>query len=350
MSTFLENHFAMKKNIFAAVFALLVLGSCNKDKAMMDAVSEYNLAKETEGYHFGDEIKLPREIMDDVESVSISFGDKETSVLTVDPQFFTLGDNAVVMNIRTKSGENLAVDAIINVYAKTPEQNLTYQVVSEYPHNSENFVQGFELEGNTIYGSNGQYGHSKVIKYPLGSVQNVAETKLPDDFFGEGSTIIGDKLYQLTWQQKKGIIYNKATLEKVGEFLYPNRIAEGWGITYDWQHIIVSDGSKNIYFLDPKNTQNIVRTIAVAGGKEVYDKINELEYHDGFIYANLWQSPYILKINPKNGEVVAKMDFSLIAQKHTQGADDVLNGIAFKGEHMLITGKLWNKIYEIQLN
>ena len=151
---------------------------------------------------------------------------------------------------------------------------MTYEVVAEYPHNAENFVQGFELEGNTIYGSNGQTGESKVIKYTLGSTTNIAETKLDDEYFGEGSTIVGDKIYQLTWQHRKGFIYDKNTLKKLSEFNYPSRLTEGWGLTYDGKNLILSDGTKNIYFISPDNLQKIVKTISVAGPSEVYEKIN----------------------------------------------------------------------------
>ena len=339
----------MKKSIFKGVLALVLLASCSKDKMILDSMNEYNLAMETKGYHFGDMITFPKEVTDNAESISISFGDKETAILKIDPAFFTLGDNAVTINVRTKSGENLSIDAVINVLSKTPEKELTYEVVAEYPHNAENFVQGFQLEGNTIYGSNGQTGESKVIKYTLGSTTNTAETKLDDEYFGEGSTIVGDKIYQLTWQHRKGFIYDKNTLKKLSEFNYPSRLTEGWGLTYDGKNLILSDGTKNIYFISPDNLQKIVKTISVAGPLEIYEKINELEYHDGFIYANIWQRPYILKINPENGEVVGKIDLTEINKKHSTDADDVLNGIAFKGDNMLITGKNWDKIYEIKV-
>lgn len=340
----------MRKKIFASLLLATLLFSCNKDKAIMDTLSEYNLSKETQGYHFGDAIEFPKEVTDNAKSIFISFGNKETSDLKISPEFFTLGDNAVTINIVTHSGEILSVDAIINVFAKNQEKELGYEVVAEYPHNTENFVQGFQLEGNTIYGSNGQHGSSAVIKYTLGSTENIAKTAMEDEYFGEGITIVGSKLYQLTWQHKKGFIYDKSSLKSIAEFAYPNKISEGWGLTYDGKHLILSDGTKNIYFLSLENTKQVVKTISVAGSTEVYDKINELEYHNGFIYANVWQRPYILKINPENGEVVGKIDLSKIYQQHTQGADDVLNGIAFKGENMLVTGKNWNKIYELKIN
>lgn len=343
----------MKKNFLLALMVAMLMLSCNKDKALIDNINAHNVEMETKGYHFGDEIKLPQEILEHISSVSVGFGDRETSDLVITPEYYTLGDNAVVLNIKTKEGVQLSIDAVINVLAKTPEQSLSYEILQEYPHNSENFVQGFQLEGSTIYGSNGQNGKSKVLKYTLGATQNIAETALDYEYFGEGSTLVGDKLYQLTWKHGKGFIYDKATLKNIGEFTYPSRITEGWGLAYDGKDLILSDGTRNIYFLSLENPQNVSRVIAVAGNTagntEFHDQINELEYHQGFIYANVWQRPYILKINPKNGEVVGKIDFSEIYQKHTKGGDDVLNGIAFKGDNMLITGKNWDKIYEIRI-
>lgn len=315
----------------------------------MDSLSKYNLSKEAQGYHFGDVIEFPKEVTDNAKSVFISFGDKETSDMKISPEFFALGDNAVTVNIVTNSGEILSVDMVINVFAKNEEKELEYEVVAEYPHNKENFVQGFQLEGNIIYGSNGQQGRSAVIKYNLGSTNNIVETEMEEEYFGEGSTIVGDRLYQLTWQHKKGFVYDKNSLKQVEEFVYPKRVSEGWGLTYDGEHLILSDGTKNIHFLSLKDTRQIIKTISVAGSSSVYDKVNELEYHNGFIYANVWQRPYILKINPKNGEVVGKIDLSKVCQQHTTGVDDVLNGIAFKGENMLVTGKNWNKIYELKI-
>ena len=329
-------------------FALLV--SCNKDKEILNSLNDYNLSMENKGYHFGDPLTLPKEVTENSESVSISFGDRETSKLIVDPEFFTLGDNAVTFLIKKKGGETITQDATINVFAKNPEAKLTYEIVKEYPHDPKNFVQGFELEGNTIFESDGQNGSSRILKYTLGTTTPIAQTPQAQEIFSEGCTIVGEKIYQLTWRNKKGFVYNKSDLSLIGEFAYPNLVGEGWGLTYNGKNLILSDGTKNIYFLDANAPSKIVRFIAVAGNIEAYDQLNELEYHNGFIYANVWQKPIILKINPANGEVVGKFDFTDLAKKNTTGNDDVLNGIAFKGENMLITGKNWKTIYEVKIN
>lgn len=326
-----------------------MLTSCNNDKDILNRLNDYNISMESKGYHFGEKLNLPKEVTDNAESITINFGDKETNNLTIDPQFFTLGDNAVTFSIKKKGGEVLTQDATINVFAKVPETNIAYEIIQEYPHDPKNFVQGFQLEGNTIYESDGQNGSSQIMKYTLGTTTPIASTPQPAEIFSEGCTIIGDKVYQLSWRNKKGFIYDKASLKLLSEFTYPNQIGEGWGLTYDNQYLILSDGTKAIYFLDPKEPTKIVREITVAGNTETFDKLNELEYHEGYIYANVWMRPIILKINPKNGEVVGKFDFTEISKDNTKGTDDVLNGIAFKGENMLVTGKNWPKIYEVKI-
>lgn len=343
----------MKNKILISLLALFLLASCNKDKEILNTLNDYNISMESKGYHFGDALALPKEVTDHAESVTISFGDKETSALTVDPKFFTLGDNAVTFNIKMKDGKVLTQDATINVYAKNPEAKLTYTLVKEYPHDPANFLQGFQLEGNTIYESEGQYGSSRLIKYTLGDTKPLAETRQGEQYFSEGSTIVGDKIYQLTWREKKGFIYDKNSLKLLGEFDYPNLIGEGWGLTYDGKYLLLSDGSKNIYYLDPAKPSEVVKYISVASNTEVYDSLNELEFHNGFLYANVWQKPIVLKIDPKTGEVAGKFDFSAFAKENVTGTaddnDNVLNGIAFKGNNMLVTGKRWSKIYEVSI-
>ncbi len=347
---FWEKFILMKIRIIIAALAFSLFVSCNKDREILNVLNDYNISMESKGYHFGDAITLPKEVTENAESISISFGDTETQNLVVSPEFFTLGDNSVTFNIKKKGGEILHQDATINVFAKNPETKLTYKIVKEYPHDTDNFVQGFQLEGNTIYESDGQNGESRILKYTLGTTIPIASTSQPENVFSEGSTIVGDKVYQLTWQNKKGFIYDKNSLKLLGEFPYPNVMGEGWGLTYDGKNLIASDGTKNIYFLDVDNPSKMVRYISVVGNSEVFDQLNELEYHKGFIYANVWQKPIILKINPANGEVVGRFDFSEIAKQNTTDpSNDVLNGIAFKGDNMLITGKLWSKIYEVEI-
>lgn len=338
----------MKKLIIASVIALFILTGCNKDKDILNTLNDYNISQQDKGYHFGDKLNIPQDVLDYAEAISISFGDKETSSLSIDPKFFSLGENDVTFNIKTKSGEVLQQDATINVFAKAKARPIAYEIANQYPHDTNSFTEGFELHGDTVLESVGLDGKSKILKYTLGSRTPILEVPQPSNIFSEGITLLNDKVYQLTYKAKKGFIYD-SNFKLIKEFKYPDVIAEGWGMTNDGKNLIVSDGSKNIYFLNPENPSQIVRTIAVASNTEAYDQINELEYHNGSIYANVWQKPIVLQINPANGEVTGILDFSNIAKQNTTNEDDVLNGIAFKGENMLITGKNWSKIYEVIL-
>jgi len=338
----------MKKIFLASAIILLFLASCTNDKDILNSLNDYNISQQSKGYHFGDKLHIPQDVLDYSEAITISYGDKESSKLTIDPSFFTLGENDVTFNIKTKSGEVLQQDATINVFAKAKARAMNYEVVNQYPHDTDFFTEGFEAHGDVIYESVGLKQKSKIIKYTLGSRTPIVEVPQHDTIFSEGITVFGDKIYQLTYQSKKGFIYD-SNIKLLKEFEYPSEIAEGWGMTNDGKNLIVSDGTKNIYFLNPENPSQIVRTIAVASDTEGYDQINELEYHNGAIYANVWQKPIILKINPANGEVTGIIDLSNITKQNTVGNDDVLNGIAFKGDNMLITGKNWSRIYELSV-
>jgi glutamine cyclotransferase len=206
------------------------------------------------------------------------------------------------------------------------------------------------LEGNTVYESDGLKNSSQLIKYTLGGTIPIVEEKQAADIFSEGCAIVGNKIYQLTYQNRVGFVYDKNTLKKISEFPLPKELREGWGMTYDGKNLVATDGSKNLFFLDVNNPSKVVRTVAVAGNKEAYNELNELEYHNGFIYSNIWFKPTILKIDPKTGEVVGKFDFTKITNENSKNdKNNVLNGIAFKGENMLVTGKNWSKIYEVSI-
>ncbi len=341
----------MKKSFiigFASVFLLLI--SCKNDQEILSSLADYNNLMEQKGYHFGDQLILPEDVKDHAESIAISFGDKETQSLNIDHQFFTFGENKVTFIIKTKSGEVLNQDATINVFTKNPEQNLSYKISAEYPHNQDNFVEGFLMEDSIIYESDGLNGSSQLIKYKLGEIKPLLTEKQAEGIFSEGCAIAGNKIFQLTYQNKIGFVYDKKTLKKIAEFPLPNEMNEGWGLTFDGKNLIASDGTNRLFYLDLDNPSKVIKTIFVGGNREVYNQVNELEFHNGFIYSNLWHRPTILKINPETGETVGKFDFTKITEDNAQNnPENVLNGIAFKGKNMVITGKNWAKIYEVEI-
>ncbi len=223
-----------------------------------------------------------------------------------------------------------------------------YKTINSFPHDTESFTQGLIMDDGFLYESTGLNGRSsiKIVNLETGKV--IKSHKLADKYFGEGITIVDDKIIQLTWRSKKGFVYDKDSLKLLRTFSYQT---QGWGITYDGKYLILSDGSNILYFMDPKS-------FVVVGKLEVYDdngevsKLNELEYINGEIYANIWGKDLIARINPKTGFVSSWIELDgLLSKEDKKKGVDVLNGIAFnpQNETLLVTGKLWPKIFEIKI-
>ncbi len=231
--------------------------------------------------------------------------------------------------------------------------NLSFQIVNEYPHDTLAFTQGFSFYEGKLYEATGS------PDFPVNNGTWIGEVDLKNGkvnkkidlgntYFGEGITFMNDKIYQLTYQTKKGFVYDAKNFKKLSEFTYKS---EGWGITNDGEHLIMSTGSNNLYYLTP-DSLNFVKMVAVQDNNGYVANINELEYIDGYIYANHWMTPYILKIDPSTGHVVGRFDFSKqvseIKSRFPQA--DELNGIAYDSitGKTFITGKKWPVIYEIK--
>jgi len=224
----------------------------------------------------------------------------------------------------------------------------TYKLVNTFAHDPKAFTQGLVFEDGFLYEGTGLNGSSELRKVEL-ETGNVLQThKLPDEFFGEGITIYGDRIIQLTYQSNVGFVYNKETFELLREFSYPT---EGWGLTHDGKYLIMSDGTPMLYFLDPETfVQN--RKIMVLDQDSPVWGLNELEYIDGQIYANVWPTERIVKIQPETGEVIGWIDVEgILAPKDHSNPVDVFNGIAYDpaGRRLFVTGKFYPKLYEIKL-
>jgi glutaminyl-peptide cyclotransferase len=229
---------------------------------------------------------------------------------------------------------------------------LSYSVLSVLPHNADAFTQGLVIHNNKILESTGHNGTSWVGEVNPASGNHDKKIILDNQYFGEGITVLNNKLYYLTWTSRVGFIYDATTYKKLREFSYDPAIKQGWGLTHDNKNLIVSDGTDKIHFLDSADLK-VVRTITVKDGTMLVKEINELEYVDGYIFANVWQTNWIVKIDPKDGRVVGKLDLSTIGNEieGTYPTADVLNGIAYdkNSKAMLITGKLWPKAYLIRI-
>jgi glutamine cyclotransferase len=225
-----------------------------------------------------------------------------------------------------------------------------YKIINEYPHDITSYTQGLEFYKGELYESTGQYGESKLRKvdYKTGSVlQNKA---IGNQYFGEGLTIMNDNIYQLTWQENIGFVYDVNTFEKKSSFTY-GKSKEGWGICNDGNNIYKSDGTEQIWLLNPETlVEDSKLQVYTNKGKIV--GINELEYVNGKIYANRYQKNGVAIINPKNGAIEGVIDFSPLKKQVTQHSGlDVLNGIAYNPETktLFITGKRWDKLFEVEV-
>ena len=240
----------------------------------------------------------------------------------------------------TASAESAKAVASVPVY--------NFKILNIYPHDQNAFTQGLFFEEGFLYEGTGLNGQSALRKINLKTGDILKIHKLPQEFFGEGIVLYNDKIIQLTWRSHVGFVYDKNSFKLLGTFFYPT---EGWGITYDGKQLIMSDGTANLYFLNPD-------TLKVTGRIEVRDKnipvtkLNELEYVRGEIFANVWFTSRIARIDPQSGRVTGWIDLEGLSPfKNSDNQMKALNGIAYDSNNhrLFVTGKLWPNIYEIKL-
>lgn len=224
---------------------------------------------------------------------------------------------------------------------------LSYSVGATYAHDTSSYTQGLEFYKGRLLEGTGYKGKSKLAEIDLKTGKALKEVKLDTALFGEGITVLGDTVYQLTWQEKKVLVYTAKDLKKINELPLNT---EGWGLTNNGKELIATDGSSNLYFYEPR-TFRLLRVQGVTADATPIAGLNELEYINGFIYANQYQQPYIYKISPETGEIVGRFDLTDIVNRLKAKAPwaDVLNGIAYNPEtkKLYITGKWWPELYEI---
>ena len=224
----------------------------------------------------------------------------------------------------------------------------SYKVVNTYPHDPNAFTQGLVYRDGMLYESTGLRGRSDVRRVELESGRVLERRALLPLFFAEGLAVLHDRIYQLTWTSGIGFVYDRESMELVREFRYG---IEGWGMTHDGKRLIVSDGSEHLYFWDPETLQETNKLTVHDGGRRI-SNLNELEFINGEIYANVWMQDRIARISPETGKVLSWIDLTGILPLADRRANvDVLNGIAYdeEKERLFVTGKLWPKLFEIEL-
>ena len=256
----------------------------------------------------------------------------------------------------TIKAQAVKTDGVEGVYFKNFEvlsdvvpEMYDYELVQSYPHNEAYFTEGLEIHNGFLYESTGENGKSFIYKTNLKTGKAVKSVKLADKYFGEGITIFNDRIYQLTYKTKVGFIYNLESMALIDSFHFES--AEGWGMTHDEKYLIMGDGTNVLTYLDP-TTLKTVKKLQVYDDKDQVLYLNELEYSDGFIYANLWTTNLIVKIDSQTGKVLSKIDLDgILSMPNPDKQVDVLNGIAIDPvtKKMYVTGKLFPKLFEIKL-
>ena len=250
------------------------------------------------------------------------------------------------------NGENSEATARIELVSNVKPKLLKYKIVNKYPHDTMSFTEGLEFNRDTLYESTGnpegRKSYLRKYDYKTGKVYN--QINLDQQYFGEGLTILNDKIYQLTWQSNVGFIYDLKTFKKIKTFKFDKDI-EGWGMTNDGKYIYQTDKTEKIWKMDP-NTQKMVDYINVYSGDSKIKSINELEWINGKIYTNVWQKDAIAVVNPINGAVEGIIDLSGLKKLIKNSDADVLNGIAYnpRTKTIFVTGKNWDTLFEITIS
>ncbi len=342
----------MKKiALFTLLLSFFFLTSCDKDYKFTLNVSKKNTLNDKVS------ITLKEENNQQINNVQFFVNGKEISSdgnsLTLNAKDFGVGKH-VVSALAFYPGKTKKINNSFEVFADKKPVLYNFEIVNSFPHDTKAFTQGLEYNNGYLYETTGRRGQSTLRKVDIKSGKVLQKIDLDKQYFGEGMTIVNNKIYWLTWEAKKGFVYDLKTFKQESEFKY-NKSKEGWGLTHNDKEFIKSDGSNKIWFLDLE-TLNEKRAIQAYTNKLSLTKLNELEWVNGKIYANYWQKPLIAIINPDNGVVDAIINLTDLVKemKKTQDLkdeDDVLNGIAYDKENdrLFVTGKNWGKLFEIKL-
>lgn len=242
---------------------------------------------------------------------------------------------------------SLAAFVLLSNKPAITQTQYTYRVVNEFPHDTNAYTQGLAIDNGVLYEGTGLQGHSTLRRVELETGEVLQQYALSNEYFGEGITVLGEKIIQLTWLSHLGFVYDKDSFELLQNFSYPT---EGWGITHNGTHLIMSDGTANLYFLNPQTFERVGQVSVSDAGSPV-TKLNELEYIKGEVYANIYLQRKIAVINPQTGNIRVWINLAGIEATVNTSGDRVLNGIAYNADEdrLFVTGKMWSKLYEIQL-
>lgn len=277
---------------------------------------------------------------------------KELDFIIEGLEINTLGNSVISVEAIKTDGVSNTQSKTIHTLSNIVPEKLTYKTVNIYPHSKEYFTEGLEFHDGYIYEGTGENGTSGIYKVNLASGKAVQSVELNEKYFGEGITVLNNKIYQLTYRAKKGFVYDFNSFALIDSFQFTSTTNEGWGLTNDDKNLIMSDGSQFLTWLNP-NDFSIVKRVEVGNNKTIYKNVNELEYVNGTIYANIYTTEIIVQIDPETGRILSEISFTdMIKMYHNQkDRIDLMNGIAWdeKNNRFFVTGKLWPKLFEIEL-
>jgi glutaminyl-peptide cyclotransferase len=341
-------------NSLAVIFLAIIFMSCDEDLSKDFKITFKSNSKSftNSGLLYGS-IKALKD--HEISLVEIKLQDKiilnSTSLeaFSVDLSEFKLGNHDLKVNLKV-NGEKVEISKSIKILSSISPQLYSYEIINTYPHDILAYTQGLEFHGDTLYESTGQRGESSLRKvdYKTGEVLN--DIKLDQFYFGEGLTILNNKIYQLTWQSQEGLVYDLQTMELLNKFAYTDS-KEGWGICNNQEKLFKSDGTDKIWRLNSKTLEE-EGYIQPTTNKTVLNQLNELEWVEGKIYANTYQKDGVVIINPNHGGVEGVIDFRGLRDKVKQHSKlDVLNGIAYHkaSKRLFVTGKNWDKLFEVKI-
>ncbi len=339
------------KKIFNLLFILLINISCSTKDIFI-----YHLPHEA---HLNDsiDIKIDNINKSKVDSISIYFDRNKIETIPFKEKFslkvpssIHLGKHKITLVLLRINKEIDKKDFPIEIFAGLKPQIYTYKIINIYPHDPQAFTQGLEFHKDTLYEGTGLNGHSSLRKVNYKTGEIIKKITLDKKYFGEGISILNNKVYQLTWQSGKGFVYD-LNFNKIKDFSY-EKSKEGWGLCNDGKVLYKSDGTEKVWILDPESLKER-SFINVYTDKHKIKKINELEWVEGKIYTNVWMKNALAIIKPETGEVTGIINLSgLIKKLDPSIRHDVLNGIAYnpKNKHLFVTGKFWDKMFEIEVS
>lgn len=337
------------KALLITLLALLIFSCGDKKSTQKESFSIQTNAKNN-SITVGETLKLSIKNPNALEINSVTYKiDGKTISESFNTEGQKLGNQTISATVNYgDTSEDISTN--ITILNNTSPKIYTYKIVNEYPHDITSYTQGLEFYNGELYESTGQYGESKLrrVNYKTGEV--LKNVNVPRQYFAEGLTLLNDNAYQLTWQEGVGFVYDVETFEKTGSFKY-GQSKEGWGICNDGTQLYKSDGTENIWILNPETLTETTKIQAYHNKGKVIE-LNELEWVNGKIYANRWNKNGVAIINPENGAIEGVIDFSPLHKLVTQHPRlDVLNGIAYNPETktLFVTGKRWDKLFEVEI-